>query len=263
MSNAWLWQISHPDLESVSFVFGTMHVRDHRAFRYEQTVMKAIASCDAFATEFNLEELNAEIHSHIMDLPEGISLKQLLSDQTYRKTDELLKKNVGVGIAAFENNKPILITNLLTESVLSTDAPLSLDETLWQFAKKNGKIMKGLESYEEQIRILEQIPLSYQVKTLKDFTRHFGKFRKELIKMADLYADAAFNRLYKATRKSAKGMRKLMLWKRNKHMARQITAFTKESSICVAVGAGHLGGKKGILRLLKKKGFVLEPIPAS
>jgi uncharacterized protein YbaP (TraB family) len=46
-------------------------------------------------------------------------------------------------------------------------------------------------------------------------------------------------------------------------MANRIAEFTNQHTIFAAIGAGHLGGKKGVLRLLKKKGFTVKPIKMS
>jgi uncharacterized protein YbaP (TraB family) len=43
-------------------------------------------------------------------------------------------------------------------------------------------------------------------------------------------------------------------------MADKIAEIISKKSLFAAIGAGHLGGKKGVLYLLKKKGFLLKPI---
>ena len=51
-----LWQIDKPGLPGTSYLFGTMHVRDLRAFDYKDLVCEKILCCDAFATEINLNQ---------------------------------------------------------------------------------------------------------------------------------------------------------------------------------------------------------------
>ena len=43
-------------------------------------------------------------------------------------------------------------------------------------------------------------------------------------------------------------------------MAKRIGLMAKEQSIFAAIGASHLGGQKGVLRLLKKEGFKVRPV---
>jgi uncharacterized protein YbaP (TraB family) len=51
-----------------------------------------------------------------------------------------------------------------------------------------------------------------------------------------------------------------MLIKRNKNWIPKMKKAMKESPSFFAVGAGHLGGKSGVLALLRKKGYKVEPI---
>jgi uncharacterized protein YbaP (TraB family) len=55
-------------------------------------------------------------------------------------------------------------------------------------------------------------------------------------------------------------MRKLLLYERNTIMAERFAEIARQESLFCAVGAGHLSGKKGLLRLLKKEGFKVRPI---
>ena len=79
--------------------------------------------------------------------------------------------------------------------------------------------------------------------------------------MTELYEQSDILKLYKVTRKQAKGMRKILLFNRNDLMAKRIAQFASEQSLFASIGAGHLAGEKGVLRLLKKKhGFKVKPV---
>jgi len=214
--NALLWKIEEKGLPN-SYLFGTMHVMDQKAFRYKELVV-------------------------------------------YKRLNKLFQKHVGMPLAYFNNSQPLLISNLLTESQLSKDNPLSLDATLWEFAKSHDKITLGVESFEEQIKILGSIPLDYQLKGLVDLVQNFKNFKKQLIKLTELYEAADIQKLWKQSKRQAGGMRKLMIYDRNKIMAARIADMVREKSVFAAVGAGHLSGGKGVIRLLKKEGFKLRPI---
>ena len=45
-------------------------------------------------------------------------------------------------------------------------------------------------------------------------------------------------------------------------MANRITGMIQESSSFIAIGAGHLSGSKGVLRLLKKNGIDVRQVKA-
>lgn len=257
--NTLIWQVITESCQA-SYILGTMHVRDERAFRFLNSFYEKIKACDVFATEFDLESAEFSAVEEVMLLPHDQNLKSLLPLKLYEKVDTLLKKQVGGGIASFERMKPIAVTNFLNECVLSKDRLMSLDETLWNFAKDNGKILRGIETFEEQISVLRDLSIDDQVKGLKTVAHNFGKFRKQLLRMTQLYEQADILKIYKSAKQSAKGGRKILLYNRNEIMANRVSEILETQTICVAIGAGHLAGKKGVLRLLKQKGYKIKPI---
>ena len=255
-----LWKIEGKNDIQPSYIFGTMHVRDQRAFKYKELVESKILKCDAYAAEISLEEVDHMFMSDSMNLPEGQTLSKILKPKIFGRTDKIFKKMVGVPLDHFEKSQPFMISTIITERLLSSDMPLSLDATLHQFAKENEKITLGVESFTEQIEILSKIPLDFQIKSLGWMAKNFKLFRKQLMKMTSEYETSDIQKLYQSTKKSLKGLRKIMLYDRNKIMAQRIALLVKKQSIFVSIGAGHLGGQKGVLRLLKKEGLKIRPV---
>lgn len=137
---------------------------------------------------------------------------------------------------------------------------LALDVYLYQYAKMQGKELLGIETFEEQLEIMQKIPLEIQVESLKDLIKNFDAHRQEMNDLAELYAQGETKQLYKLAKKGAKGFRKVMIYDRNEIMAERITKLIEEKSACVAIGAGHLEGKRGVLRLLKANGVKVKKI---
>jgi uncharacterized protein YbaP (TraB family) len=258
-----IWSFQQEGSDKISYLIGTMHVRDARAFKYQNLFFQKILSCEAFATEFNLDEAAQNFSQSALMLPEGIRLKSLFTEKWYERVTELFQQKVGSDLLSYDALRPILLVNILTEAILLKDAPQSLDETLWIFAKQNSKKMLGIETMQEQMDILNKMDVDDQVKQVKDITRNFARFRKTLLRMTALYEEADIQALYETAKRSVKGNRKLLLYDRNERMATEIMAIHVQQSICAAVGAGHLAGKKGILRFLKLKGFNIQPIFAN
>jgi uncharacterized protein YbaP (TraB family) len=46
---------------------------------------------------------------------------------------------------------------------------------------------------------------------------------------------------------------------RNYNMANRVEKHFKGNSVFIAVGAAHLPGNKGIINLLREKGYIVEP----
>ena len=244
-----------------SYLLGTMHVSDAKAFAFEAIMKAKILECKAFATEFDLDQADANAVNAAMLLPEGVTLSQILPPKLYEKTQRVLLKTTGADISNFNHFKPLIFTNIFVGSVLSNDRLQALDDTLWQFARENGRILRGIETFEEQIEILKKLPLDGQIKGLRDLISHFSATRRELLRTTRWFEQAEIEKLYKAARRSMKGNRRLMIFDRNQKMAQRIAALVAENgSVCAAIGAGHLWGERGVLNLLRRQGFVVKPV---
>ncbi len=257
--NSLIWKIEGKNI-STSYLIGTMHVKDAMAFGRLEDMKYAIGICDVFAIEFNLEEANHNMSASGMDLPEGQTLELLLGTKKFNKMKKSIQKSFGFDIAFFNHSKPILLSNIITEKILSDDMQSSLDETLWLYAKEKEKVTLGVETFQEQLDILDQIPLEYQIKQLKEIAKNVSKFRKEIISMAKLFEKEDISKLYKKVKKSSGALRKIMLYDRNINMADRMAKMMEENTSCFAIGAGHLSGKKGVIKLLKDKGLKVKPV---
>jgi uncharacterized protein YbaP (TraB family) len=260
MEKSLVWQFYKENSDKKHFLIGTMHVRDERAFQHEAYFKEAILKCDVFATELDLDEAASMDMLSVTTYPNGTTLSHLIPKKLYAKIDKVLKKQTGVPLAQFEIFHPIMVTNFFTESLLSNDRWQALDAVLWEFAKENDKILRGVETNEEQLAVLKKMTVEEQLKNLKDLVSNFSKFRKHINHLAQLYEKADISQLYKATKNSIKGGRQMLLYTRNDIMAKRLSEMADTHSVCAAVGAGHLAGQKGVLRLLKKMGFIISPV---
>lgn len=255
-----LWQLSHSDVAWNSYVFGTMHVRDARAFRHLTPVFPLIDTCQAFALEYDLREMQQYQlqHGQAFLLPHGQQLKNLLPDKKYQKLRQLLLKAVQLDLDRFGHLVPFLITGLVQERMLQQDAPIALDHYLWQYAEGQEKELLGIETYESQVQVVAHIPIQEQLTALLKLGQHLQSHRRHLHRAAELYAKGDIQQLYKQTVRSTGALRHLLLRKRNLHMAERIHELARERALFSAIGAGHLGGKNGVLRLLKLKGWKVK-----
>ena len=255
-----LYQLNTKESVHTSYLFGTMHLQNEAAFTHKEQILTKINECDAFATEFKLDDADEEKTTAYMNLPPGIFLETLLSKKKFDQIDAFLKSTLRIPLMAFNQSKPLVITNLITTSIFQQDMELALDVYLYQYAKMQGKELLGIETFHEQLEILQKIPLEIQVKSLKDLIKNFDQHRLEMNEISELYAQGKTNELYKLTRKSAKGFRRIMLYNRNQIMAERIAKLITEKSICVAIGAGHLEGKRGVIRLLQGAGVTVTKV---
>lgn len=255
-----LWRIEGEGLPGASYLFGTMHVKDQRVFQRLHSVYNIINTCNAFAAEFELDGAAEVSMPTLLRLPDELRLDQLLPAKKWSKLQKILYKTVGVQLHLFNHLKPLLISNLIDEHLLTTDMPYSLDEHLWRHAQSLDKTMKGIETLEEQIQILQQLPLKQQLQGLLATMRNFSRYRQHLLKMAKWYEQGDIIKLYQGTKRGTRDARRLLLYDRNLLMANRIGVMIQDQTTFCAVGAAHLAGQKGILYLLKHQGLQVKPM---
>lgn len=261
--NTLLWELAHPHFLGTSYLFGTMHVQDIRAFGKWELAQEKIRECDALALEFDLDDRGLPASFSSTVLPNGLLLYDLFPKKKYRKLRRTFLKATGFDIGLAPRTLPFLLMGNLSAQLLQQDMPTSLDEQLWAFAKSEGKQLLGIETLNSQLEVLAKIPVEIQVKMLLDMGRNISTHRKQLLRLADLYHREDLVRLHRSVKKQAGSLRKIMLYKRNRAMASRVFEVAGSKKVFAAIGAGHLGGGKGVLRLLKKKGVKVRPVSAS
>lgn len=254
-----LWELVN-ETGSKSYLFGTMHVRDYRAFIYQDVITEYIDRCKIFATEFDLRERHELKGNGFSQLPEGQDLEQLIGANKYNRLRKILRKSFSVDLNLLRYTLPLFTINMLTEHILTKSRSVPLDTFLWQYAENTHRDLRGVETFEEQLVTLSKIPIEYQIKSLLEIGRHPKQFRRQIFNLIKLYIKGDINDLHKKSKKSLGKQRKLLLYDRNLVMEERIRALINEKSSFIAIGAGHLGGKKGVLRLIKKQGITIKPI---
>jgi len=240
-----------------------MHVRDLRAFGWLDLAKRFVDHCDVFATEFDFSDTDNEALADAMALPEGYDLAKMLRPRAWKNLERYAKKKLGVPAEAFRFQHPMSVSTALSMALLFEESAHSLDETLWQYARSMGKRTTGVETFSEQIETLRSIPFELQLNSLNWQLKNYGRHKTRLKKMMARYASGDIQALHKSAKKDAKGLRKTLLYRRNTLMSNRFSEIAQEQSLFCAVGAGHLAGGKGMLRLLKKRGFKVKAVLAT
>ena len=260
MKNALLWRLKPPKEGPDSYLFGTMHVRDLRAFNWLEQAKHCLDKCEVFATEFDFSESDPTQLAAVLQGGEQEPLDELLKPGAWKNLQRLCKKRLGIPAEHMRFTHPMAVSMALSNSLLADETNYSLDETLWNYAREQGKQTTGVETFEEQLEILGEIPYRQHLKSLTWLLKNYKRQKKRLRKMMQWYNAGELQKLYRSARKDAKGMRKVLLFDRNHLMADRVVEIAGKQSLFCAVGAGHLAGEKGMLRLLKKAGFKVRPV---
>lgn len=276
-----LWEISGNGLEKPSYVFGTHHVAPASMLDSIPGFNQAITSCDAVYGEVEKEGLvGAETQQKMLAMitaPADSTLSTVLDAKTIAAIDSIFKDFSGgmAGAAQLEPMKPAFV-----ETQLALIATLKLfpnfnpteqiDISIQTRATQLGKPTGGFESADFQLDLLYGASISQQARDLTKTVTNFHKTQQSSLTLADSYKHQDLNALYSAMMKELdeedyspeeKNARfEKIFTSRNKNWVEKLITLMPQQSILVVVGSGHLPGDDGLLDLLKRKGYTVEPM---
>lgn len=260
--NSLFWEISGNGLKNHSYLYGTMHTQDERAFQFKEGVMDAFNKAEIYAMELNMDSVNqgALLSKLIMD--STYSLKTLLTTDEYAVVSNFFKDSLGQALFMFEKMQPLFTAQMVTLRDLEAQQTDALDIYFFKEAKKQKKQTIGLEKTMEQIDAFSAIPYELQAKGLVDAVTDYGKEGElDMDVMMKYYVEGNLDKLLEMTTKDeedeelSKIFNDIFLVKRNYNMADRAEPYIKEGSTFIAVGAAHLPGEEGVIELLRKKGY--------
>jgi len=260
MSDTLLFQVKSPDNQNKHFVFGTMHLANKDAYTHAELAVFYMKYCEAYFGEMDLGSIVHEDIQNAFLLPEGMRFEELLTISQYRRMRSMLLKAFAFDIDGYTRFSPFYIQTLLSENILEKQFEMALDYSLFSHAKVLGKKTGGIETMEDQIRILTNISLQDQITSLRSATRNIARFRRILYSMSTAYANGDLRTIYRLSRSQLGRTRKLLLINRNETMAKTIFRQMSVESTFFSLGAAHLPGGKGVLKLLKNMGCTITPV---
>lgn len=262
-SQSILWKVTGKNLQAPSYLYGTIHIQDEQVFAFDSTVWNALYSCDAFAMEVLLDEVSMGSISKSMLMPKGKVLSEMLSKEDFALLDSLCKVKLGVSVIFMNRMKPFFIGTTLQQVDLPKDTETALDLFLLKKAREAGKHCYGVEDYMDQIKAIDAMGMKDQLKMLHTILHDTSNTTsEEFDTLLEAYLAFNLDKLGQLTQDTAlpKKFSKVLIDDRNVTMAKRFVEIAKQQTLFCAVGAGHLGGKKGVIGLLRKKGYTVEPV---
>jgi uncharacterized protein YbaP (TraB family) len=114
--------------------------------------------------------------------------------------------------------------------------------------------------------IFDKIPYKLQaqqlVKMVDDADSGKGNEVNDIKILTDAYRNQELTKLDELTKEDPTigGFADILLYDRNANWVKKLQGLMPGNSLVIAVGAGHLPGKKGVLNLLREAGYKVEPV---
>ena len=262
-SQSLLWKVSGKNMRSPSYLYGTIHIQDQRVFSFDSTVLKALGSCDAFAMEVLMDNIDMKQVRSMMYMPKGKTLSGMLSPSDFQKLDSLCKAKLGAGVVFLNSMKPFYLASAIQQVEFARDMNEALDLFLLKNARAQNKACYGLEKYEDQIKAIDAMKLDEQLEMLLEMlhdTTNMVSQQSDSLLNAYLAFDFDVMLNLASDESLSDNFNNALIKKRNVTMAKGFEKLARTQTLFCAIGAAHLAGDKGVVALLKKRGYQVEPV---
>jgi len=256
------YEITGNGLESPSYLFGTIHIICENDFFLGKNVQDKVAAAQKLVLEIDLDDPNMmQVVFANINNPEGEKITDYLNEDQFKATQQFLLENAAVDISMMKSMRPFMLLSMLYPKMLECETK-AYELELMKIAKENEMPVLGLELIEDQISVFENIPLEEQYKNLYDYVSDFEKGRREFKKLIETYSSKDIERMVEMVGESPeyKNYQDIMLDNRNLNWISPMKTMMEGGKMFFAVGAGHLGGEKGLINLLRKEGYTVTAI---
>jgi uncharacterized protein len=258
-----LWKVSGPGLQQPSYLFGTIHAICNEDIHISAAMHQALEESQRLVLEVNITD-PAELQQFQagMQKPSSQTLSSSLSPQEYRQLARFYQDSLRIPLDQLQHMKPFFIGSLLYPKLLGCPV-MSYEVQLSQLMGQQIKPVLGLESAQDQLRVLDAIPYQEQTRLLLEAVQDFQKLKDGYWNMVVSYKNADLQSLYHIVREVSMGMKnyeKLLLTDRNRRWMPNIETLVRQQPSFIAVGAAHLPGEEGLINLLRRRGYTVEAV---
>lgn len=267
---ALLWKIEGKGITKPSYLYGTIHIIGSEDFFWPKGTMTAFDESKKVMYEIDMKEMtDISALMGIMGkvfMKDGKTLKDLVTEEEYNLISSHFQK-MGLPLFMLERIKPMFLTVFaygdMNPGDINSGKLKSYEMELMELAESSGKETGGLETVDYQVGLFDEIPYDAQAKMLVDALKSTSGDNDEFKKMTDMYKKQDIDKMVKmATEEGSNiaGFEDKLLNQRNMNWIPRIISEAKAQQTFFAVGAGHLGGPKGVIHLLRKEGLKLTAV---
>ncbi len=264
-----LYKITGKNLKKPSYLFGTFHLICEKDLFPPATIKNYVAQTDKLMLELDLTDpaVMQQATAGAM-LENGKTARDFLKPEDYAKLDALYKNYLGISYDNLQTFKPFMASTVLMMSpkIIGCQAVPGFDKILANAAKENKLPVVGLETVADEYAAINAQPLEKQFAGLVKIAASPEKAAADFQTLYKTYLTQNTDEVYKfmlVQMTEEPGTKEKLLDERNAKWLPVIEKNITGSSAFIAVGDGHLGGEKGVINLLRKRGYKLTPIKIS
>lgn len=269
-----LWKVSGNGLGRPSYIMGTHHFAAASMIDNIPGMDQAFQGCDVVVGEIDKEVLMSQESqmemAQAMIAPQDSTLDRLFTAEDYAIVENVFNKycgNMGVKLSQMNALKPSAISMQMQAMQAVKYFPNFnenelIDMAVQTRANEMGRPSLGLETVQEQISLLFNTPLTEQAEDLLDACKKDNLFAVQTSALIEAYMAQDLDKIAAVMTNPELGGGDLedLLYNRNRVWVEKLVKMMPERAALVCVGAGHLPGEKGLLQLLRDRGYTVEPM---
>jgi uncharacterized protein YbaP (TraB family) len=261
MEKTLLWEVSGKGISKPSYLFGTIHLMCPSELKMPEVVKTKFNASQQLFLEIDMDDPNLMREMMMgMQMHDNATLETLMGE-SFDSANTVFQNKTGISLKMLNSAKPFLLMSMIYPSLLGCQ-PLSWEGEFQKLAKQKEVEIKGLEKISDQISVFEKIPYKVQSEMFLKMLQNLDSSKIAFDKMLDVYKTKDINKLYQLTTsdKDFGEYEGILLNDRNHTWIPVIGEQAKKMPTFFAFGAGHLGGDKGVINLLRKSGYTVKPL---
>lgn len=266
-----LYRIDKAD--STVWLLGSVHALTADDYPLDARIESAYSEAERVVLEVSPEALDpaniARITLPLARFEDGRHLEDMLTDDEYAKLRNHVRA-LGIDIQRLQDFEPWFVALQVFALELMKSgyiADQGVDRHFGARAIADGKKTAGLETVEEQLRIFDDLPLETQASYLMDYVDDADEFEQNLEFLLDAWrrGDAgALKGVLETEFDADPGLRDALLTDRNRRWVPRIGNLLESSGdSLVIVGALHLVGDAGVVKLLENEGYEVKKVTSN
>jgi uncharacterized protein len=267
-----LYEVTAPGQPGKIHLFGTVHLLppglDWRTPALRKTLAEATLMVQELPPEAMADPqaaLGAMLRFGM--LPPDQTLPGVIGADLYQQVKAQIPSTLPE--AFLQRLRPWLVTMLLSQTAMTRtglDARNGVDIGLVADAKARALPMIGLETVEQQAQMLATMEEEGPTVVITQALEELDKARDIIAGLVETWSRGDMAAVAAVTYKDADRYPKAhaaLITNRNQLWVKALTPYlAKKESLLVAVGAGHISGRDGLVAMFEKQGFRVRPIPS-
>lgn len=265
---SFLWKVKSD--KGTIYILGSIHYLKRENYPLKKSIQEAFENSRTLVLEIDPQRGTPERAQQVMLekalYRDGTSLQQSISPETYQLAEQRARE-LGIDLLQMSRLKPWFVAFSLTSVKLQKmgfDPNFGLDRFLADQAKNGGKAIRGLETVEFQIGLLDQFSLPEQDSMLRQTLNELDLLDKSVEQVVQSWnsgdARALEQLLLSGMREYPEIYKKIVIDRNRRWLPDLVKMLEQGEKALVVVGAAHLVGKNGVIELLKQRGYTVEQL---